>query len=236
MPIGGETNDIRFGKNPKRNIKPFYNINVNEINTMIKNGNFTWFYENSDKFIKEVKIWKTSYNELIKMLKTNNLHNDIYNNHNEIIRKRCFFCKRLFKCKNILIVKLIARAKTVLNTNEKDLIKLYIKDKCSIIVNDIQIQNTNDNTYDWGKQCYEHFYFNSPQEILKYCCSLRYCSSQCALNVIKNKSQEEIFDGNDILHTPPGIEYKVILDKKKKVKIKILEKIINISFGTSAFG
>lgn len=220
-------------------IKPFGDLNI-YIN------DDKWVDENLYKYIKDVKMYKTSYQELVDLLKIYNFQNKKSDEEKSI----CCYCKNFFKCKNdILTSKLIIRAKTILNTNDKNIIKSYMKDKFGIIVENMQ--DINDSIYDRDKQSTEKFYFKSPQEILYFCYTIRFCSSVCGLKNLKkeienypkpkglgkiNDIQKELymFNGEDIIHTYGGIEYEVLLEKNK-VDNKILESIKHMMFRTLSF-
>lgn len=76
--------------------------------------------------------------------------------------------------------------------------------------------------------------FSSPQEIIYYCYKNRSCSSSCVLEDIKNKTQNKIFDGNNIIYTKVGIEYKFVLNKKN-VNVEFIEIIKDKPFDTTVF-
>lgn len=215
-------------------IGPFYNFNLNKVDELMrKEKNWVeWYDKNSHKFIKYVKKYKTSYKKLVELLKLNDFKNEL-NSNDKIVRKRCCYCKRIFKCKNdIPIERLINRSKCVLDTENKNLIISYLKNKAGI--NITKIPNIDKDFYNWGEQCQEHFFFEYPEEIIYFCYSVRSCSSECALKDVLEKNKEEIFDGKDIIHTYSSVEYKVVLDKKE-VDIKLFEKLKNITFGTTGF-
>lgn len=217
-----------------KEIYPFYNFNKEKVEDLMKKDNWVeWYNRNSYKFVKNVKIYKISYQKLIELLKLNDFQREFDDAKDKIIRKRCPYCKKLFKYKdNISIEKLISRAKNVLNTEDRQLLILYLKNKVGI--NILNFPDVDNNFYDWGEQCREHYFFEYPEEVIYYCYSIRCCSSVCALQDVLKKSKEEIFDGNDIIHTYSGVEYKVTLDKNN-VNVEIFERIKNITFGTTGF-
>ncbi|CAO3626195.1 unnamed protein product [Cunninghamella echinulata] len=205
---------------------PFYGVHDD---IYAKDDWFEYFDKNAHKFIKKATVYDSSYNQLLNLLKSHDFEEV---SSDSVIRKRCSWCKRLFRCENnISEEKMILRAKLVLDTNNQDLIKAYLKEKASMTTH---INDVDENMYNWSIQCKEHLYFESPHKVLYFCYSIRCCSTECAINDVKSKTQKQLFDGKDIIHTYGSLLYKVELDKKH-VDPNVFEKMKGMMFGSTAF-
>ncbi|CAO3617993.1 unnamed protein product [Cunninghamella blakesleeana] len=95
--------------------------------------------------------------------------------------------------------------------------------------------NSNDDiNYTWSQQCTDRLYFDSPQDNIYYCCSIRFCSTLCASEDLKKKSWKEVFDSYDIYGTYAANYYKVEL-YKKNVDKDAIKNLINKAFSTVAY-